>query len=84
MQGEPDAHPDVDHGAADVDGLGHRRHHPVGHGHGQVGFGQVVEQQGELVAAQPGHQVTRADGLAQAPGHHVQEGIAGRRGPASR
>ncbi|PSK62574.1 hypothetical protein B0E53_05523 [Micromonospora sp. MH33] len=71
-EGDADGAAHVQRQAVQRHRLGERRHHPVGPLAGLVGAGEPGYDDGELVAAEPRHQVLLADHLDQ-PGAHLDQ-----------
>jgi hypothetical protein len=63
--------------ALDVEGSAHLGDDPAGHHLGLQPAPVVLQQHGELVAAEPRHGVRRADARRQARGDGAQELVAG-------
>ena len=72
----PDAGGDVEVERADVERRPQRGAHLVGHGARAAVVGDALGDDGELVAAEPGHRVAAADDAPQPLAHADEQGVA--------
>ncbi len=77
VHGDADAGADGDLVALVGGAAGHVRHHAGRDAAGGGGVAHLGEEDGELVAAEPCHQVRLADALLQRCGDLLQQGVAG-------
>ena len=75
--GDADARPGVHLAAVDHDRLVQGVEDPLGDLDHGLGVGGVLEEHGELVAAEPGRRVAGAQAAAQPVGHRPQQLVAG-------
>ena len=78
VKGDADAGADLRHVAVEDEGRDEAPHDPAGQGFHPGPRGRAPPQDHELVAAQAGHRVVRADQIAQPPRHLPEEVVARR------
>ena len=76
LDGNPDAGRQDDLAVGDRKRLREFAQHPLGGDHGVAGGGQLVDQDGKLVAAEARHRVAAAQTAAQAAGERHQQLVA--------
>jgi hypothetical protein len=74
---DPDARPDVDLAALDLEQRAHGGREPVGHAHRGLHVRGVAEEHSELVAAEPSGHVGRPQHRMQPVTHGDEERVAG-------